>query len=85
MSNYDFGSIGSTGGPSPYSDEPSHRSVFSLVLTIVVIAVAASVGLGVAFWAVGLVFHLFGWILRIALLAGVAAFVWRWVNRRTSH
>jgi hypothetical protein len=55
------------------------------VLTIVVIAVAASVGLGVAFWAVGLVFHLFGWILRIALLAGVAAFVWRWVNRHTSH
>ncbi len=59
--------------------------MFSLIVMIVVIAVIAAVALSVTFWALGFLFHLAGWILRIAVLAAVAAFVWRKVNRRWSH
>jgi putative flippase GtrA len=87
MHNYEFGP---SGDPSHYSgfgethaDRP-HRSVFGLVVTIVVVAVLAAAGLGVAFWALGLLFHLLGWILRVAILAAVAAFVWHRLCRRWS-
>ena len=35
--------------------------------------------------ALGLLFHLAGWILKVAMLAAVAALVWRRINRRRSH
>jgi putative flippase GtrA len=88
MHNYEFGSSGGTHrGPYgvPEGDEPRKHSMFSLIVMIVVVAVLAIAGLSIAFWALGFLFHLAGWILRIAVLAAVAAFVWRWVNRRLSH
>jgi hypothetical protein len=88
MHNYEFGSSGGT-HQGPYGgsagDEPRKHSMFSLIVMIVVVAVLAIAGLGIAFWALGFLFHMAGWILRIAVLAAVAAFVWRWVNRRLSH
>ena len=52
---------------------------------IVVVAILGAVALSVVFWALGFLFHLAGWILKIAVLAAVAAFVWRKVSRRSSH
>lgn len=88
MHNYEYGSSGSTSHYSGYGESDGdrpHRSLLSLVVTIVVVAVAAAVGLGVAFWALGFLFSLLGWILRVAILAAVAAFVWHRVGRRWSR
>ena len=88
MHNFEFGSSGGTHqGPYgvPEGDEPRKHSMFSLIVMIVVVAVLAIGALGIAFWAVGFLFHIAGWILRVAVLAAVAAFVWRWVNRRWSR
>jgi hypothetical protein len=86
MHNYDFGSSGGTHeGPYGGSGDAPKRSMFSLIVMIVVVAVLAIGALGIAFWAVGFLFHIAGWILRVAVLAAVAAFVWRWVNRRWSR
>jgi putative flippase GtrA len=78
MPNYEFGSWGAS-RPGPYGepegDAPQKHST---------LAVVAIVGLGVAFWALGFLFHLAGWILRVAVLAAVAAFVWRRVTRHRS-
>jgi hypothetical protein len=85
MHNYDFGSSGASHrGPygEPEGETGRKQSLFSLIVMIVVVAVLAVVGLGVVFWALGFLFHLAGWILRIAVLAAVAAFVWRRINRR---
>jgi hypothetical protein len=56
-----------------------------LVLSIVVVALAALLVLGAGFWLLGIVFGMLGWIVRIALLAAVAAFVWRLVTRRRAR
>jgi hypothetical protein len=87
MHNYDFGSSGGAHQGSHGGEESgaSRRSMFSLIVMIVVVAVLAIGALGIAFWAVGFLFHIAGWILRVAVLAAVAAFVWRWVNRRWSR
>ena len=89
MHNYDFGAVGGSGGENPYTDRENHgprrNSMFSLIVMIVVIAVIAAVALTITFWALGFLFHLAGWILKIAVLAAVAAFVWRRVNRRWSR
>ena len=89
MPNYDFGPFGGSGGPSPYT-EPEHdthhkSSMLSLVVMIVLLAVLGGIALSVTFWAMGFLFHLAGWILRIAVLAAVGAFVWHKVSRRWSH
>jgi hypothetical protein len=87
--SYDFGPIGGSAAHSsrhePENDGPHRNSIFSLIVMIVVVAVLGAVALSVMFWALGIVFHLAGWILRIAILAAVAAFVWRKINRRWSH
>ncbi len=85
---YDFGPFGSAGQSSHYegdNDAPHKNSIFSLVVMIVVVAVIGAVVLGLAFMALGLLFHLAGWILKVAILAAVAALVWRRINRRRSH
>jgi hypothetical protein len=86
MSDYDFGhSGGFTAGSSHHSsdnDGPRQNSIFSLIVMIVVIAIIAAVLLGVAFMVLGFLFHIAGWILKIAILAAVAAFVWRRITRR---
>jgi hypothetical protein len=86
---YDFGPLGGAAGHSSH-DEPDsggrhQNSIFSLIVMIVVIAVLGAIALGIVFWAMGFLFHMAGWILRIAILAAVAAFVWRKINRRWSH
>jgi hypothetical protein len=87
MHNYEFGSWGAS-RPGPYGepegDAPQKHSTFSLIVMIAVVAVVAIVGLGVAFWALGFLFHLAGWILRVAVLAAVAALVWRRITRHRS-
>jgi hypothetical protein len=86
MHNYEFGAPGGTQrGPygGPEGDTPGKHSMFSLIVTIVVVAVLAMVAIGIAFWTLGFLFSIAGWILRVAVLAAVAAFVWRWVNRRS--
>jgi len=87
--NYDFGPIGGSAAQSPYhepeNDSHHKNSIFSLIVMIVVVAIIGAVALSVTFWALGFLFHLAGWILKVALLAAVAAFVWRWVNRRWSR
>ncbi len=84
---YDFGPFGSTGQSSHHEPDeaPRKNSIFSLIVMIVVVAVLGAIALSVVFWAMGFLFHLAGWILRIAVLAAVAAFVWRKINRRWSH
>jgi hypothetical protein len=87
MHNYQFGSGGAS-RPGPYGepegDAPRQHSIFSLIVMIAVVAVLAIVGLGVAFWLLGFLFHLAGWILRVAVLAAVAALVWRKITRHRS-
>ena len=89
MPNYDAGPLGDpahySGYGDPQPDRPRKPSIFSLIVMIVVVAAIAAVGLTIAFWVLGFVFHLAGWILKIAVLAAVAAYVWRWVGRRSSH
>jgi hypothetical protein len=86
MHNYEFGSWGASrqGPGEPESDGPHKHSTFSLIVMIAVVAVVAIVGLGVAFWLLGFLFHLAGWILKVAILAAVAAFIWRRITRHRS-
>ncbi|MBO0729130.1 MAG: hypothetical protein J2P57_07710 [Acidimicrobiaceae bacterium] len=65
--------------------EPQARSPFGLILTVIVVAIAAIVGVSILFWALGLIASVFGWALRIAFLAAVAAVVWHFVSRRLSR
>jgi hypothetical protein len=79
MHNFEFGPSSGGGqfesqGPG---ESPQNHSVLSLVILVCLVAVAAVVGLGLAFWALGFVFHVAGWLLRIALFTAVIAFVWR--------
>jgi biotin transporter BioY len=85
---YDFGPFGSAGHSSHYETEGDGRhqnSIFSLVVMIVVVAVIGAIVLGLAFMALGVLFHLAGWILKVAILAAVAALVWRRITRRRAH
>jgi putative flippase GtrA len=87
MHNYEFGSWGaSRQGPygEPEGDGPRKHSTLSLIVMIAVVAILAIVGVSVVFWALGFLFHLAGWILRVAVLAAVAAFVWRRITRHRS-
>jgi hypothetical protein len=65
--------------------ESHPRSPFGFILTIAAVCVVAIVGLSIFFWVIGLVASIFGWILRVAVLAAVAAFVWHYVSRRLSR
>jgi cytochrome c biogenesis protein CcdA len=65
--------------------ETQERSPLGLIVTVIVVAVAAVLGLSIVFWALGLVASIFGWLFRIALLAAVAAVVWHYVTRRLSR
>jgi hypothetical protein len=89
MHNYDAGRFGGSAesGASgrPDNDGPHRNSIFSLIVMIVLVAAVAAIGLTITFWALGFLFHLAGWILRIAVLAAVAAYIWRRVNRRWSQ
>jgi hypothetical protein len=89
MHNYDFGNFGGSGRQSAYG-EPENggtrkQSVFSLVVMIAVVAIIAVLALAAVFWVLGLLFHIAGLIVKVAILAAVAAVVWRWVSRHRAH
>ena len=87
MPNYDsdtYGAQQSTHVKPEYGGAPKH-SVFSLVVMIGAVAVAGAIALTIAFFLLGFVFHLVGFILKVAILAAVAALVWRRITRHRSH
>jgi hypothetical protein len=65
--------------------EEQKHSLLSLVLVIAASIVAFSLAIGVVFWTIGVVLHLVGWLFRLALVVGVAAFVWRLVVGRAGR
>ena len=84
--SYDSDSYGAQqstqGGPE---DGGTHgHSVFSLVLIIAVVAVVGAVALTIAFLLLGFLFHVVGFILKVAIVAAVVALVWRRVTRHRS-
>lgn len=85
MHNYDVGPGQYSGYGEPDHDVPRKHSTFSLIVMIVVVAALGIAALSVAFWALGFLFSLAGLILKVAILAAVAAFVWRRCNRRWSR
>jgi hypothetical protein len=81
---------GAFGGASPYPpggrpDDASKPSLLSLVLLLAALIIGAVILVGVAFWALGLVFSVAGLLLRVALVVAVAALVWRRVVRGRSR
>lgn len=83
MHSFDSGPLGAqfhevTGG----GDDPGRHSVFSLVALIAVVAVLAVLALGLVFLVLGFIASLAGTILKIVILAAVAAFIWKRVMRR---
>jgi archaellum biogenesis protein FlaJ (TadC family) len=66
------------------TDEDRH-SLFGLIIAIAVAVVAAVLVLTAVFWFLGLIFDMAGWIARVAILAAVAALVWRVVTRRLAR
>ena len=66
MHNYEFGPTGGSGpagSPKP-GDKPSGNSALSLILLIAVVVIVAVVGLGLAFWVLGTLFHFAGFIVK---------------------
>ena len=61
------------------------RSPIGFVVTIVAIALAALFGLAALFWVLSVVAHLFVAVIRVAILAAVAAVVWHFVSRRLTR
>jgi hypothetical protein len=79
---YDPYPRGSGGGdPSAGWCRPG-RGVVRTALMWAALALVVFLAFGTAMWALGLVFHLLGLLLRIALITAVVALVWRRVTRR---
>jgi hypothetical protein len=79
MHNYEFGP---TTGPGYHSDQtpggsPRRYSVLSLIIIICAVAIVATLGLGLAFWVLAFLFHIAGFIVKVALITAAIAFVWR--------
>lgn len=53
-----------------------------MVVVAVAVGVVLSLLVGPVFWALGLAFHLFTVVIRLAVLGAVATFVWRRILRR---
>ncbi len=68
-------------GAAPQSG-PQRPSLLRMVVAAVLIGMVASFMFGSALWAVGLVFHLIGFVIRLAILAAIAGFIWRRVVHR---
>ena len=87
---YDYSTDPGTGagpGSGTWGGAGWHRrpSLLRMVLIGVAVAFAASFVFGTLFWVLGLAFHLFGLLLRVALVTAVAAWVWRRVTSRTGR
>jgi hypothetical protein len=70
---------------SPAAPPAGGRHGRGLLHTAVVwmaVAVLAVMAFGSVLWAVGLLFHLVGFLLRVAVITAVVAFVWNALRRR---
>ncbi len=69
---------GPTYPPGPAPETGRHGpSLLRMVVAVALIAMVASLVFGSALWAVGLVFHLVGFVVRLAILAAIGRFIWR--------
>ena len=85
MHNYETGPYGT--GPTfrvfgGDEEEPRRHSVFSLLALIAVVAIVGALALALVFLILGTLFSLAGAILKVAILAAVAALIWRRIMRR---
>jgi len=80
-SQYETPGSGYTGGGAP-DPGPCRPSLFRMVVAAVLIGVVASVLFGSALWAIGVVFHIVGVVVRLAILAALGTFIWRRVTHR---
>jgi hypothetical protein len=85
MHSYETGPHGS----GPYrvfgrdeEEEPRRHSVFSLVALIAVVAVVGALALALVFLIIGTLFSLAGFILKVAIIVAISAFIWRRICRR---
>jgi hypothetical protein len=56
--------------------------VFSLVALIAVVAIVGALALALVLLILGTLFSLAGFILKVALIVAVSAFIWRRIMRR---
>lgn len=80
-SQYETPGSGYPGGGAP-DPGPYRPSLFRMVVAAVLIGVVASVLFGSALWAIGVVFHIVGVVVRLAILAALGTFIWRRVTHR---
>jgi hypothetical protein len=68
---------------SSYRTQRHHgRGIVRTALIWTAVAVVAMIAFGTFAWAVGLVFHLIGFLIKVALVTAVVAVVWRFFSRR---
>ena len=79
---YNFPYETPTGSSYPPDAGPRRPSLLRMVVAAVLIGVVASLIFGSAVWAVGFMFHLIGFFIRLAVLAAIASFIWRRVVHR---
>ena len=60
---------------------PRRGGLLRMVLVAVAVGVVLSLLIGPVFWALGLAFHLFTVVIRLALLVAIGTFVWRHLLR----
>lgn len=69
-------------GSDPDPDPgPSRPSLLRMVVAAVLIGVVASILFGSALGAIGVVFHIVGVVVRLAILVALGTFIWRRVTR----
>jgi hypothetical protein len=68
----------------PMREEGSCGRILGLVAAVVIGLVLGGLALSAVFWAFGLIFHLFFWLARIAVVVGLIALVlWMFDHRRS--
>jgi hypothetical protein len=82
MHSFDSGPTGAQFHQVNGGDEPERHSVFSLLALIAVVVVLAVVALAILFALLGFVVSVLGTIIKVAVFAAIAVFLWRRVLRR---
>jgi hypothetical protein len=62
--------------------ENRDQSLWSAIPLIVGVAVIAILGLTALFWVAGIVFHLVGWAVHVAVVVALGFFFFRFIARR---